>query len=159
MAVNVCVPLANGFEEIEAMSLIDVMRRGGLNVIVAGVGGDVIYGAHNVRVIPDTKIELVNADELDLVVLPGGLPGAINLAEDETTQNLLKEMDKKGKWLLVKELTRGMQNSPIKKYHILILGNPKDKDGYPHLLHYNFIVTYDRRLPKHKSVTLERPMK
>ncbi|GAB6074622.1 DJ-1 family glyoxalase III [Nautilia lithotrophica] len=99
MAVNVCVPLANGFEEIEAMSLIDVMRRGGLNVIVAGVGGDVIYGAHNIRVIPDTKIELVNADDLDLVVLPGGLPGAINLAEDEATQNLLKEMDKKGKYV------------------------------------------------------------
>jgi len=99
MAVNVCVPLANGFEEIEAMSLIDVMRRGGMNVIVAGVGGDVIYGAHNVRVIPDTIIELVNADELDLVVLPGGLPGAINLAENEHVQKLLQEMDKKGKYV------------------------------------------------------------
>ena len=66
MAVNVCVPLANGFEEIEAMSLIDVMRRGGFNVIVAGVGGDVIYGAHNIRVIPDTKIELVMQMNLTL---------------------------------------------------------------------------------------------
>ena len=96
---KVCVPLANGFEEIEATSLIDVMRRGGLEVIVAGVGGDVIYGAHNIRVIPDTKIELVNADELDLVVLPGGLPGAINLANDEHVQKLLKEMDEKGKYV------------------------------------------------------------
>ena len=99
MAVNVCIPLANGFEEIEAMSLIDILRRAGMNVIVAGVGGDVIYGAHNVRVVPDTKIELVNADNLDLVVLPGGLPGAINLAEDEYVQNLLKSMDEKGKYV------------------------------------------------------------
>ena len=96
---KVCVPLANGFEEIEAISLIDVMRRGGLEVIVAGVGGDVIYGAHNIRIIPDTKIELVSVDELDLIVLPGGLPGAINLAEDKTTQKLLKEMDEKGKFV------------------------------------------------------------
>ncbi len=96
---TVCVPLANGFEEIEATSLIDVMRRGGLDVIVAGVGGDVIYGAHNIRVIPDTKIELVNSDELDLVVLPGGLPGAVNLANDEYVQKLLKEMDSKGKYV------------------------------------------------------------
>ncbi len=96
---KVCVLLANGFEEIEAVSLIDVLRRGGLEVIVAGVGGDVIYGAHSVRIIPDTKIELVNSDEFDLVVLPGGLPGAVNLAEDEATQNLLKEMDKKGKFV------------------------------------------------------------
>ncbi len=99
MAVRVCVPLANGFEEIEAMSLIDVMRRGGIDVVVAGVGGDVIYGAHNIRVIPDTKIELVSADDFDLVVLPGGLPGAINLAEDKYVQNLLKEMDNKGKYV------------------------------------------------------------
>jgi len=96
---KVCVPLANGFEEIEAVSLIDVMRRGGLDVVVAGVGGDVIYGAHNIRIIPDTKIELISSDELDLIVLPGGLPGAINLAEDESTQKLLKEMDKKGKFV------------------------------------------------------------
>jgi len=96
---KVCVPLANGFEEIEATALIDVMRRGGLEVIVAGVGGDVIYGAHNLRVIPDTKIELVTADDLDLVVLPGGLPGAINLANDEHVKRLLREMDGKGKYV------------------------------------------------------------
>ncbi len=99
MSINVCVPLANGFEEIEAVSLIDVMRRGGINVIVAGVGGDVIYGAHHIRIIPDTKIELVNADKLDFIVLPGGLPGAINLAEDKYVQKLLKEMDKQGKYV------------------------------------------------------------
>ncbi len=96
---KVCVPLANGFEEIEAISLIDVLRRGGIEVVVAGVGGDVIFGAHSLRVVPDTKIELVSADEFDLVVLPGGLPGAINLAKDEYVQKLLKDMDEKGKYV------------------------------------------------------------
>ena len=94
---RVCVPLAEGFEEIEAISLIDVMRRGGIEVVVAGVGGKVRKGANGVEVVTEIDISEVSADELDLVVLPGGLPGATNLAEDENVQNLLKEMDNKGK--------------------------------------------------------------
>jgi len=96
---KVCVPLANGFEDIEAVTLIDVLRRGGIEVVVAGVGGDVIESAHNLKVMTDTTIDKVNADELDLVVLPGGLPGATNLAKSEEVKSLLQEMDKKGKYV------------------------------------------------------------
>ena len=97
--VKVCVPLATGFEDIEAVTLIDVMRRGGIEVIVAGVGGSVITSAHNLKIETDTTIDKVNSDDLDLVVLPGGLPGATNLAESEEVQTLLKEMDSKGKYV------------------------------------------------------------
>ena len=96
---KVCIPLANGFEDIEAVTLIDVLRRGGLEVVTAGVGGEVITSAHNVKIFSDKKIEDIKADDFDLVVLPGGLPGATNLAESEEVKNLLQEMDKKGKYV------------------------------------------------------------
>ena len=97
--VKVCVPLAEGFEDIEAVTLIDVMRRGGIEVIVAGVGGSVITSAHNLRIETDTTIDKVSADELDLIVLPGGLPGATNLAKSEEVKSILHEMDSKGKYV------------------------------------------------------------
>jgi 4-methyl-5(b-hydroxyethyl)-thiazole monophosphate biosynthesis len=96
---KVCVPLAEGFEDIEAVTLIDVMRRGGIEVIVAGVGGSVITSAHDLRIETDTTIDKVSADELDLVVLPGGLPGATNLAKSKEVKSLLREMDEKGKYV------------------------------------------------------------
>jgi len=97
--VKVCVPLAEGFEDIEAVTLIDVMRRGGIEVVVAGVDGEIIESAHNLKITTDTTIDKVSADELDLVVLPGGLPGATNLAKSEEVKSLLQEMDSKGKFV------------------------------------------------------------
>jgi len=96
---KVCIPLATGFEDIEAITLIDVIRRGGIEVVTAGVGREIIESAHNVRVIADTTIDKVSADEFDLVVLPGGLPGATNLAKSEEVKNLLRAMDEKGKYV------------------------------------------------------------
>ncbi len=94
---TVCVPLAKGFEEIEAVSLIDVMRRGGIEVIVAGVNETLVTGANGITVQADTDIENVTAEELDMVVLPGGWEGTHNLAENPTVQSLLKEMKAKEK--------------------------------------------------------------
>ena len=96
---KVCIPLAEGFEDIEAVTLIDVLRRGGIEVIVAGVGGEVITSAHNLKIATDTTIEKVSSNDLDLVVLPGGLPGATNLAKSEEVKKLLQEMDEKGKYV------------------------------------------------------------
>ncbi len=94
---TVCVPLAKGFEEIEAVSLIDVMRRGGIEVIVAGVNEELVTGANGITVKADTDIKNVVAEDLDMVVLPGGWEGTRNLAENPIVQELLKEMKAKEK--------------------------------------------------------------
>jgi 4-methyl-5(b-hydroxyethyl)-thiazole monophosphate biosynthesis len=94
---KVCVPLAKGFEEIEAVSLIDVMRRGGIEVVVAGVNETLVTGANGITIQADTDIKFVVADELDMIVLPGGWDGTHALAENETVQQLLRDMKAKEK--------------------------------------------------------------
>lgn len=94
---KVLIPLAMGFEEIEALTLIDVLRRAKIKVITAGLDNDVLVGAHGVKVEADSLLENVNGDEFDMIVLPGGLPGAQHLAESKKIQQLLKEFDKKDK--------------------------------------------------------------
>ena len=94
---KVAVLLAKGFEEIEAISLIDVLRRGGVDVSVVGVCSSRVVGANSIVVEADFLLEDLDSSDLDLVLLPGGLPGATNLAENENVQKLLKEMDEKNR--------------------------------------------------------------
>ena len=94
---KVCLPLAEGFEEIEAVSLIDVMRRGGIEVIVACVEKEFVTGANGIVIKADVDIKEVNADDLDMVVLPGGWGGTHILAKNESVQQLLREMKEKEK--------------------------------------------------------------
>lgn len=76
----VYVFLANGFEEVEGLTPVDVLRRAGVKVNTVGVGSDVITGAHGISVKTDITINDIKLDdELDMVVLPGGMPGANNL--------------------------------------------------------------------------------
>jgi len=97
---KVLVPLAGGFEEIEAVSLIDVMRRGGIEVIVASITGELeVKGANGITLKADRLIDGISADELDMVVLPGGWDGTYALADSKEVQNLLKEMDEKNKYV------------------------------------------------------------
>lgn len=96
MSKKVLVVLAEGFEEIEAITPIDVLRRAGLEVTIAGVGGHQITGSHGITVETDTTIEEI--EELpDAIVLPGGMPGAENLSKSETLMALLKSMDGEGR--------------------------------------------------------------
>ena len=75
--------LADGFEEVEALATVDVLRRAGLEVATVGVGGLLISGAHKITVQADLALEqAVMNDELDAVVLPGGMPGTTNLQND-----------------------------------------------------------------------------
>jgi 4-methyl-5(b-hydroxyethyl)-thiazole monophosphate biosynthesis len=95
---KVLVPLANGFEEIEAVSIIDVLRCAYIDVVVASLDETtLVEGANGIVIQSDTQINKVVVDELDMVVLPGGWDGTYALADDTNVQNILKEMDSKGK--------------------------------------------------------------
>ncbi|MCS5586783.1 MAG: DJ-1/PfpI family protein [Gammaproteobacteria bacterium] len=94
---QILVPLANGFEEIEAISIIDICRRGGLDVVVAGVDGKTAMGAHNIPIVTDCLVTDVNVDKLDMIVLPGGWGGTEVLASNATVQSILKQMKKSDK--------------------------------------------------------------
>ena len=90
--------LADGFEEIEALSPLDVLKRCGAQVCTVGVTGKTVKGSHGVEVICDkTTTELDEKDDFDMIILPGGMPGALNLDNDATVDkfiSLAKERDK-----------------------------------------------------------------
>ncbi len=91
MKKTALVVLAKGFEEIEAVTPIDVLRRADVKVIVAGVGGTEIEGAHGVTFKTDTTIEKYS-EIPDVIILPGGMPGASNLSKSEALKKLLNKM-------------------------------------------------------------------
>ena len=92
---SVLLPLAKGFEELEAVALIDVMRRGGIEVRVAYIEdelqGDLVLGANGITLQADTSIKNVISDDFDMMVLPGGWGGTYALAENARIVELLQE--------------------------------------------------------------------
>ena len=95
--MKILVPLAEGFEEIEAINVIDILRRADVDVVTAGLKDGLVEGAHKVRVMPDTSLDKVNSKDFDGLVLPGGAPGFVNLGNDERILTMVREMDKAGK--------------------------------------------------------------
>jgi len=95
---KVLVPLAGGFEEIEAVSIIDVLRRAEIEVLVASLSDEkIVQGANGICIQTDLHVKECSADTLDMVVLPGGWDGTYALADDANVQALLQEMDAKNK--------------------------------------------------------------
>lgn len=97
---SVLLPLAEGFEEVEAVGLIDVMRRGGIDVRVAYIDdtlghGRVVTGANGIGVKADTSIEDIISDDFDMMVLPGGWDGTYALANDTRVIDLVQEFKSK----------------------------------------------------------------
>ena len=95
---KVAVFLAPGFEEIEAVIPIDVLRRAEVEVIVAGLQPGPVTGSHGITIQPDATIEEVRPEDVDMVVLPGGLPGTDNLREDGRVREFIRKMDEAGKY-------------------------------------------------------------
>ncbi|PHR56204.1 MAG: DJ-1 family protein [Arcobacter sp.] len=93
----ILIPLAKGFEEIEAVSLIDILRRAELDILIGGVGTLEVEGAHGIKIQADILVEKVKSEDLEMIVLPGGWDGTYALADDADVQRLLQEMDKEGK--------------------------------------------------------------
>lgn len=90
----------NGFEEIEALTTVDLCRRAGLEVCVCSMTGrEMLQGAHGIQVKADVLFENVAPQSYDMVVLPGGLPNATSLRDDQRVIDVLKDFHKQGKWL------------------------------------------------------------
>lgn len=86
----VYVFLAPGFEEIEALAVVDVLRRAELDVLTVGVGEDFVIGSHQIPVACDiAEKSLILDEKTEAIVLPGGMPGTLNLEKSETVQNAI----------------------------------------------------------------------
>lgn len=94
---KVLIPLAEGFEEIEALTTADVLRRAGFEVVLAGLPGTIVKGRSGIKVIADTKIEDVKHKDFDCLVLPGGDPGYVNLERSKKVFDIINDFNDKEK--------------------------------------------------------------
>jgi 4-methyl-5(b-hydroxyethyl)-thiazole monophosphate biosynthesis len=97
--MRVLIPLAGGFEEIEAVNVIDILRRADVEVVTAGLKDGPIEGSHKIKVLPDTSLDKIDFRDFDGLILPGGSPGFVNLGNDERILNMAREMDRAGKYV------------------------------------------------------------
>jgi protein deglycase len=96
---TVLVTLAPGFEEIETITVVDILRRAGARVTLAATVPGVLEGSRCIKVTPDAMLEAVMENEFDLICLPGGQPGTDNLNNDPRIEELLQKMQSQGKFI------------------------------------------------------------
>ena len=92
--------LANGFEEIEALTVVGLLRRAKIEITTASITGDkMVEGSHGIKVEADALLADVDFDSLDMIILPGGMPGTKNLDACESLKAKIAEFDKENKML------------------------------------------------------------
>lgn len=94
---RVLVPLADGCEELEAVTIVDLLRRAGIEVVVAGLREGAVTASRGIRIVPDMSLDAALTLDYDMVALPGGLPGADHLAADRRITDLLRRMSDSGR--------------------------------------------------------------
>ena len=96
----VYVFLATGFEEIEAIATIDILRRADISVTTVGIGGKIVIGSHNVPVVADIDDkEFVYDERVQMVILPGGMPGTLNLEKSDVVCDAIGRANGEGKYI------------------------------------------------------------
>lgn len=90
------VLLAEGFEEIEAVTIVDVLRRADIDTVIVGVTGNLVEGAHGIAMRADRSIEKAALESWDLIVLPGGMPGATTLRDDPRVIGWIRDQNARG---------------------------------------------------------------
>ena len=91
--------LANGFEEVEALAPLDLLRRAGCEVTTVGIGGDMILGAHKIAVQADIPDTMFRDSRPDMIILPGGMPGTRHLDESRTVDAALRSAANTGSYI------------------------------------------------------------
>ena len=95
---KVLIPLADGCEELEAVTIIDLLRRAGIAVTTAGLKPGIVKASRGVQLVPDVTLDVALQDRYDMVVLPGGMPGATHLKDDPRILGLVKQMAADGRY-------------------------------------------------------------
>jgi 4-methyl-5(b-hydroxyethyl)-thiazole monophosphate biosynthesis len=95
---RVLVPLAQGCEELEAVTITDLLTRGGIDVVTAGLDDQPVKASRGVTLLADTTLDAVMDQDFDMMVLPGGLPGANHLNDDPRIHRLLKRLHAEGNY-------------------------------------------------------------
>ena len=96
---SVLIPLAQGCEELEAITVVDLMRRAGFDVVTAGLNNEPIKASRGSILIADTELNKVLDKAFDMIVLPGGLPGADHLNDSKQLHQLIEKQNAEHKWL------------------------------------------------------------
>ena len=92
------MPLAEGCEELEAVTIIDLLRRGGIEVVSVGLKPGIIKASRGTQLLPDITLDEALVEDYDMVVLPGGMPGAQHLREDARIIALIQKMAAAGRY-------------------------------------------------------------
>ena len=96
----IAVFFANGYEEIEALTVVDLTRRAGIETWMISITDEkTVTGSHGITVSMDKTLSEVNFEEVDMIVLPGGMPGTLNLEACEPLMEKVKEFDANGKYI------------------------------------------------------------
>lgn len=96
---NVLVPLAQGCEELEAITITDLLTRAGIHVVTAGLDDQIVTASRGIQLVPDMTLEQALQQDYDMIVLPGGLPGADHLNNDKRIQTIVKQMAAENKYI------------------------------------------------------------
>ena len=90
---------ANGTEEIEALTALDLLRRAGADVTLAGVGGKELTGSHDIRITADIDASEISSFDYDMAVVPGGMPGTLHMDGNAVVEKMLAEVNRNGGFL------------------------------------------------------------
>jgi len=149
MTTRVLIPIADGFEEIEAVTLIDVLRRAELDVVVASLVPGPVTGAHGIRIEADTTLDAVDPERVDQIVLPGGMGGTLPMMEEERLLELLRSMHASGRPIAaICAAPMVLARAGIEEGHALTshpsvrdrLGRARVEEG-PRVLHSGTVIT------------------
>lgn len=122
---TVCILLADGFEEVEALYPADIFTRLGINVILTGIEAMAVRGAHNIKVFTHATLNEISPADFDALMLPGGLPGATNLRDNTAVLELIRRADKHGK------IIAAICAAPIVLHEAGIITTSTCTTGYP----------------------------
>ena len=151
MKKRVVVFFAEGFEEIESISVVDILRRAGIEVVTAGLSANPLTGSRGVPVMADRGVDEVAPDDFDMAVLPGGMPGTTNLEKDPRVIRFLQAMDAKGKYLAAICAAPRVLNKAGLLKNKNVTSHPSISDQFPESHYHEDRVVVDGRIITSRS--------